>query len=229
MDFMSGHVRHGSSDPKPELLVRGRRDPGKTVSWSTCSQTCDDGQQQRSRTCTFSSNAPHGADCPGNAMETKTCSQGLCPADGVRAEWSMLFHIMFIHVHKWTVFGPRGAFYFTLCLYMFISGRCLGREEHSISHYVYTSDGVWAERSILFHIMFIHVHKRTVFGPSGASDGVRAEWSMLFHIMFIHVHKRTVSGPSGACYFTLCLYMFISGRCVGREEHSISHYVYTCT
>ncbi|XP_052781602.1 SCO-spondin-like isoform X2 [Mya arenaria] len=57
-------------------------------SWSTCSQTCDDGQQQRSRTCTFSSNAPHGADCPGNAMETKTCSQGLCPADGAWAEWS---------------------------------------------------------------------------------------------------------------------------------------------
>ncbi|WAR27191.1 ADT1-like protein [Mya arenaria] len=46
--------------------------------------------------------------------------------------------------------------------------------------------------------------------------------------MFIHVHKRTVFGPRGACYFTLSLYMYISGRCVGRVKHVVSHYVYKC-
>ncbi|KAL3852016.1 hypothetical protein ACJMK2_015705, partial [Sinanodonta woodiana] len=55
--------------------------------WSTCSVTCSNGTSSRNRQCIFLSGRPHGHNCTGMSHEIRTCSEGLCPVDGVWSNW----------------------------------------------------------------------------------------------------------------------------------------------
>ncbi|XP_065656123.1 coadhesin-like isoform X1 [Hydra vulgaris] len=59
--------------------------------WSTysaCSATCGDGNQQRVRTCTNPVPSPGGKDCVGKRLQTQKCFLKACPVDGGFSEWS---------------------------------------------------------------------------------------------------------------------------------------------
>ncbi len=47
--------------------------------WSTCTETCGGGTQQRTRTCTNPRPANGGADCVGNDFEPQPCNKAPCP------------------------------------------------------------------------------------------------------------------------------------------------------
>jgi len=48
--------------------------------WSACSVTCDDGHQERRRTCSDPSPQHGGSICLGNETESMICDSGvLCP------------------------------------------------------------------------------------------------------------------------------------------------------
>ena len=47
--------------------------------WTACSVTCSDGDASRSRTCTNPPPVNGGADCAGQADETKPCNDRPCP------------------------------------------------------------------------------------------------------------------------------------------------------
>ena len=46
--------------------------------WSTCSVSCGNGTQSRSRSCTNPPPSGGGKDCVGSATETKECDGGAC-------------------------------------------------------------------------------------------------------------------------------------------------------
>uniref|UniRef100_A0A8C3CCE4 Adhesion G protein-coupled receptor B3 n=1 Tax=Cairina moschata TaxID=8855 RepID=A0A8C3CCE4_CAIMO len=53
--------------------------------WSTCSVTCGQGSQVRTRTCV----SPYGTHCSGPLRESRVCNNtALCPVHGVWEEWS---------------------------------------------------------------------------------------------------------------------------------------------
>ncbi|MBZ3875503.1 Adhesion G protein-coupled receptor B3 [Sciurus carolinensis] len=53
--------------------------------WSTCSVTCGQGSQVRTRTCV----SPYGTHCSGPLRESRVCNNtALCPVDGQWQEWS---------------------------------------------------------------------------------------------------------------------------------------------
>uniref|UniRef100_A0A803SS41 Adhesion G protein-coupled receptor B3 n=1 Tax=Anolis carolinensis TaxID=28377 RepID=A0A803SS41_ANOCA len=53
--------------------------------WSSCSVTCGQGSQVRTRTCV----SPYGTHCSGPLRETRVCNNtALCPVHGVWEEWS---------------------------------------------------------------------------------------------------------------------------------------------
>ncbi|KAG8581952.1 hypothetical protein GDO81_007864 [Engystomops pustulosus] len=53
--------------------------------WSTCSVTCGQGSQVRTRTCV----PPYGTHCSSPLRETRVCNNtALCPVNGVWEEWS---------------------------------------------------------------------------------------------------------------------------------------------
>uniref|UniRef100_A0A8D0DPE1 Adhesion G protein-coupled receptor B3 n=1 Tax=Salvator merianae TaxID=96440 RepID=A0A8D0DPE1_SALMN len=53
--------------------------------WSTCSVTCGQGSQVRTRTCV----SPYGTHCSGPLRESRLCNNtALCPVHGVWEEWS---------------------------------------------------------------------------------------------------------------------------------------------
>ena len=56
--------------------------------WSGCSKTCGGGTQSRSRTC--DGQAGDGADCVGDATETRSCNEEACPIDGVWSGWTVV-------------------------------------------------------------------------------------------------------------------------------------------
>ena len=47
--------------------------------WASCSQTCNNGSQKRTRNCTNPPQANNGKPCNGTAVETKICNLWLCP------------------------------------------------------------------------------------------------------------------------------------------------------
>ncbi|XP_078312840.1 A disintegrin and metalloproteinase with thrombospondin motifs adt-1-like [Crassostrea virginica] len=55
-------------------------------SWSPCSNSCGEGQETRTRTCTNPAPAHGGKDCPGEAKETRACIG--CPAGSSLTPWS---------------------------------------------------------------------------------------------------------------------------------------------
>ncbi|XP_052244227.1 coadhesin-like isoform X2 [Dreissena polymorpha] len=56
--------------------------------WATCSVTCQTGTQTRARNCTNPSPSNGGLDCSGSAVQTKICSNQLCPVHGNWSDWS---------------------------------------------------------------------------------------------------------------------------------------------
>uniref|UniRef100_A0A672LAQ7 Adhesion G protein-coupled receptor B3 n=1 Tax=Sinocyclocheilus grahami TaxID=75366 RepID=A0A672LAQ7_SINGR len=62
-------------------------DPGaeEWSQWSSCSVTCGQGSQVRTRTCV----SPYGSHCSGPLRESRVCNNtALCPVHGVWEEWS---------------------------------------------------------------------------------------------------------------------------------------------
>ncbi|KAL4238338.1 hypothetical protein ACF0H5_003048 [Mactra antiquata] len=55
--------------------------------WTDCSQTCDEGIQTRTRTCTEPSPQYGGADCLGDTTEDQTCLVAYCPSFSTWSEW----------------------------------------------------------------------------------------------------------------------------------------------
>ena len=47
--------------------------------WTTCSPTCDNGTESRSRSCTNPAPRYGGEDCDGDAVETRACEVPECP------------------------------------------------------------------------------------------------------------------------------------------------------
>ncbi|ERE86183.1 brain-specific angiogeneis inhibitor 1 [Cricetulus griseus] len=71
------------------LLPPGRAVDGnwnEWSSWSTCSASCSQGRQQRTREC----NGPSygGAECQGHWVETRDCFLQQCPVDGKWQAWA---------------------------------------------------------------------------------------------------------------------------------------------
>ncbi|XP_035688793.1 SCO-spondin-like [Branchiostoma floridae] len=64
---------------------------GNWSNWSpwSCSVTCGVGTETRTRTCTDPAPANGGANCAGQAQETRQCNTGItCPVDGNWSSWS---------------------------------------------------------------------------------------------------------------------------------------------
>ncbi|XP_052240654.1 coadhesin-like [Dreissena polymorpha] len=57
-------------------------------SWSTCSVTCDNGTNTRTRTCSNPSPSNGGLNCNGSAIDSKVCTMQLCPVHGNWTGWS---------------------------------------------------------------------------------------------------------------------------------------------
>ncbi|XP_078312841.1 properdin-like [Crassostrea virginica] len=55
-------------------------------SWSPCSNSCGEGQETRTRTCTNPAPEHGGKDCPGDSKETRACIG--CPAGSTLTPWS---------------------------------------------------------------------------------------------------------------------------------------------
>ncbi|KAL3852004.1 hypothetical protein ACJMK2_015693, partial [Sinanodonta woodiana] len=47
--------------------------------WSFCTATCHGGVRTRNRTCVYTADVPRGLPCLGNASETQSCADKLCP------------------------------------------------------------------------------------------------------------------------------------------------------
>ncbi|XP_061196679.1 MAM and LDL-receptor class A domain-containing protein 2-like [Saccostrea echinata] len=56
--------------------------------WSTCTASCGEGTQTRTRTCTNPPPQNGGADCVGESTQTQTCNIQGCPIDGGYTNWS---------------------------------------------------------------------------------------------------------------------------------------------
>merc|ERR1719201_920826 len=61
-------------------------DFGAWTAWTSCSLSCGVGMQQRSRD-KIHSTEHGGAQCPGNAAETRQCNIHPCPIDCGVGEW----------------------------------------------------------------------------------------------------------------------------------------------
>ncbi|KAL4222901.1 Hemicentin-1 [Mactra antiquata] len=55
--------------------------------WSTCSKTCDEGIQYRTRACNNPLPANGGAECEGDSMESQPCTLEPCAIDGGFSQW----------------------------------------------------------------------------------------------------------------------------------------------
>lgn len=57
--------------------------------WTSCSVTFGGGSMFRTRHCAFPNDKPRGNDCTGPMYEKATCSNIVCPVDGVWTDWSL--------------------------------------------------------------------------------------------------------------------------------------------
>ena len=60
--------------------------------WSaitTCSETCNEGTQDFSRSCDSPAKRYYGSDCPGQSTKTDPCKLTDCPVDGAWSEWAV--------------------------------------------------------------------------------------------------------------------------------------------
>ena len=56
--------------------------------WTPCSTSCGGGSRSRRRTCDNPAPEYGGHSCDGDASETDTCNEKLCPVDGAWSVWS---------------------------------------------------------------------------------------------------------------------------------------------
>ncbi|XP_052263932.1 coadhesin-like isoform X2 [Dreissena polymorpha] len=56
--------------------------------WTTCSVTCENGTQSRTRDCTNPSPTNGGLNCTGPSVDSKMCLNQLCPVHGNWSDWS---------------------------------------------------------------------------------------------------------------------------------------------
>ncbi|XP_048752331.2 uncharacterized protein LOC125663930 isoform X2 [Ostrea edulis] len=56
--------------------------------WTTCTTTCGEGTQTRTRTCTNPTPMNGGSDCVGESNQSQSCQIQACPVDGGYTEWS---------------------------------------------------------------------------------------------------------------------------------------------
>ncbi|KAJ7352814.1 hypothetical protein OS493_033624 [Desmophyllum pertusum] len=62
---------------------------GQWSEWSTCSKTCKEGKQSRTRECNSPAAQFGGKKCEGNSKETDTCNENVpCPVDGMWGSWT---------------------------------------------------------------------------------------------------------------------------------------------
>uniref|UniRef100_A0A8C9N119 Adhesion G protein-coupled receptor B3 n=1 Tax=Serinus canaria TaxID=9135 RepID=A0A8C9N119_SERCA len=74
-----GELRCGNAAVPPAVAAL------EWAQWSTCSVTCGQGSQVRTRTCV----SPYGTHCSGPLRESRVCNNtALCPVHGVWEEWS---------------------------------------------------------------------------------------------------------------------------------------------
>ncbi|XP_056292077.1 adhesion G protein-coupled receptor B3 isoform X2 [Pseudoliparis swirei] len=67
------------------MAQTGESGPEEWSQWSSCSVTCGQGSQVRTRTCV----SPYGTHCIGPLRESRVCNNtALCPVHGVWDEWS---------------------------------------------------------------------------------------------------------------------------------------------
>ncbi|XP_052234837.1 coadhesin-like isoform X3 [Dreissena polymorpha] len=62
---------------------------GNWGEWATCSVSCSNGTKTRTRTCSNPSPSNNGLNCTGPGVESKLCSNQLCPVHGNWSDWSL--------------------------------------------------------------------------------------------------------------------------------------------
>ncbi|KAM4786418.1 adhesion G protein-coupled receptor B3 isoform 3-T5 [Cyanocitta cristata] len=78
-------VPQEQADAAKFMAQTGESGVEEWAQWSTCSVTCGQGSQVRTRTCV----SPYGTHCSGPLRESRVCNNtALCPVHGVWEEWS---------------------------------------------------------------------------------------------------------------------------------------------
>ncbi|XP_052237813.1 A disintegrin and metalloproteinase with thrombospondin motifs 10-like [Dreissena polymorpha] len=70
---------------KNDLILKYLGDWGE---WSSCSVSCSNGTKTRTRTCSNPPPSNSGLNCTGPKVESKICSNQLCPVHGNWSDWS---------------------------------------------------------------------------------------------------------------------------------------------
>nr|XP_040563549.1 SCO-spondin-like isoform X6 [Lepeophtheirus salmonis] len=82
------HWENGVCEKEPcSIVVNGSW--GFWGTWSSCSRTCGNGTQTRSRDCNNPQPSGGGSSCQGRDVETHTCLQSYCAIDGGLSEWTI--------------------------------------------------------------------------------------------------------------------------------------------
>uniref|UniRef100_A0A671WSX0 Adhesion G protein-coupled receptor B3 n=1 Tax=Sparus aurata TaxID=8175 RepID=A0A671WSX0_SPAAU len=80
-----GTCPHSEDEPGNEMSSIGLSAAEEWSQWSSCSVTCGQGSQVRTRTCV----SPYGTHCSGPLRESRVCNNTApCPVHGVWEEWS---------------------------------------------------------------------------------------------------------------------------------------------
>uniref|UniRef100_A0A8D3DZC7 Adhesion G protein-coupled receptor B3 n=1 Tax=Scophthalmus maximus TaxID=52904 RepID=A0A8D3DZC7_SCOMX len=80
-----GTCPHSEDEPGKEMSSIGLCGAEEWSQWSSCSVTCGQGSQVRTRTCV----SPYGTHCSGPLRESRVCNNTApCPVDGQWQEWS---------------------------------------------------------------------------------------------------------------------------------------------
>uniref|UniRef100_A0A8D3A117 Adhesion G protein-coupled receptor B3 n=1 Tax=Scophthalmus maximus TaxID=52904 RepID=A0A8D3A117_SCOMX len=80
-----GTCPHSEDEPGKEMSSIGLCGAEEWSQWSSCSVTCGQGSQVRTRTCV----SPYGTHCSGPLRESRVCNNTApCPVHGVWEEWS---------------------------------------------------------------------------------------------------------------------------------------------
>uniref|UniRef100_A0A8C5HFZ3 Adhesion G protein-coupled receptor B3 n=1 Tax=Gouania willdenowi TaxID=441366 RepID=A0A8C5HFZ3_GOUWI len=85
VDLDKGNEKLAESDSLSPFSHTGESGAEEWSQWSSCSVTCGQGSQVRTRTCV----SPYGTHCSGPLRESRVCNNTApCPVHGVWEEWS---------------------------------------------------------------------------------------------------------------------------------------------